>query len=324
MAGVFGKKFFFSGVSVTFWSQTVEPGQYMPSNNHSMFLEDLRHTGVTVLRINNKQLQNLIDESFLMVETQPNFYCLCLMLEGNVHFADNLESFALKKNSVFLASPDTPRHSSITIDDQVDMLLVPFTSNFPVKLNFPENFLEVIEHYFTSKFNPIWHIGEEESESLKQNILTLQRYLHLPQSHLFKTEILKSLFQVFLLELARLATQYAGKSLSKPSRKKQLYLDFYLMVKERYKMHRSVNYYAEQLSISPKYLSEVTKELSGVSASELINNFVVQEAKSLLNYTRLSIVEISEALNFSDQSFFGKFFKRAVGMSPHHYRGRKR
>lgn len=292
----------------------------MPSPSNPTILEDLRLTGVTVLRINNKQLQNLIDESLAMVDTKTDFYCLCLMLEGNIQFADKRESFKLKRNSVFLASPDTPRHGSVTIDDQVDMLLVPFTSNFPVQLDFPENFMEVIENYFTSKFNPIWHIGEEESERLKQNILTLQRYLRLPKDYLFKTEILKSLFQVFLLELGRLAKQYAGQSLSKPSRKKQLYLDFYMMIKERYKMHRSVNYYADQLAVTPKYLSEVTKDLSGVSASELINNFVIQEAKSLLNYTRMSIAEIAEALNFSDQSFFGKFFKRSVGMSPYQYR----
>jgi len=57
-----------------------------------------------------------------------------------------------------------------------------------------------------------------------------------------------------------------------------------------------------------------------MSASELINNFVIQEAKSLLNYTRMSIAEIAEELNFADQSFFGKFFKRAVGVSPYQYR----
>jgi AraC family transcriptional activator of pobA len=292
----------------------------MPSYSNPLILEDLQRTGVTVLRINNKQLQNLIYESLSMVDSQTDVYCLCLMLEGNVHFEENREGVNLKRNSVFLASPDTPRNGSISIDDQVDMLLVPFTSSFPVQLHFPENFMEVIENYFTSKFNPIWHIGEEESARLEHIILTLQGYLRLPNDYLFKTEILKSLFQVFLLELGRLATQYAGQSLSKPSRKKQLYLDFYMMVKEHYKARRTVNYYADQLAVTPKYLSEVTKELSGMSASELINNFVIQEAKSLLNYTRMSIADIAEALNFSDQSFFGKFFKRSVGMSPHRYR----
>src|SRR5690606_25088060 len=133
----------------------------MPPLTNPMILEDLRRTGVTVLRINNKQLQNLIDESLSMVDSQTDFYCLCLMLKGNVHVAENREGFDLKRNSVYLASPDTPRHGSISIDDQVDMLLVPFTSNFPVQLHFPENFMEVIENYFTSKFNPIWQIGEE-------------------------------------------------------------------------------------------------------------------------------------------------------------------
>lgn len=170
-------------------------------------LEDLRRTGVTVLRINNRQLQNLVDESLSMVDSQTDFYCLCLMLKGHVQFSEGREGFELERNSVFLASPDTPRDGAINIDDQVAMLLVPFTSNFPVQLHFPENFMEVIENYFTSKFNPIGHIAEEESKRLEHIILTLQRYLRLPNDYLFKTEILKSLFQAFLLELGRLATK---------------------------------------------------------------------------------------------------------------------
>lgn len=213
----------------------------MPPLTNPMILEDLRCTGVTVLRIDNKQLQNLIDESLLMVDSQTDFYCLCLMLKGNVRFAATREEVELRQNSVLLASPDTPRHGSISIGDQVDMLLVPFTSNFPVRLDFPDNFMELIKNYFTSKFNPIWHISQEESERMEHIILTLQRYLRLPSDHLFKTEILKSLFQVFLFELGRLATQYAGQSLSKPSRKKQLYLDFYMMIKEHYKTSRTVS-----------------------------------------------------------------------------------
>lgn len=292
----------------------------MPPLTNPMILEDLRCTGVTVLRIDNKQLQNLIDESLSMVDSQTDFYCLCLMLKGNVRFAATREEVELRQNSVLLASPDTPRHGSISIDDQVDMLLVPFTSNFPVQLDFPDNFMELIKNYFTSKFNPIWHISQEESERMEHIILTLQQYLRLTSDHLFKTEILKSLFQVFLFELGRLATQYAGQSLSKPSRKKQLYLDFYMMIKEHYKTSRTVSYYAGELAVTPKYLSEVTKELSGMSASKLINHFVIQEAKSLLNYTQMSIAEIAEELHFADQSFFGKFFKRAVGVSPYQYR----
>lgn len=289
-------------------------------NTSPKIIEDLRQTGISVMRINNRQLENLINQSMTMVDTKTDVYCLCLMLEGGVRLSHNQEEFELKKNSVFLASPDTPKRNPLTVGEQVDMLLVPFTSNFPVQLHFPENFMEVIKNYFTSKFNPVWHIGEEESESLTQIILPLQRYLRLPPDYLFKTEILKSLFQVFLLELGRLATQYAGQSLSKPSRRKQLYLDFYLMIKENYKSRRTVNYYADQLSVTPKYLSEVAKELSGMPASDLINSFVIREAKSLLNYTRMSVAEIAEELNFGDQSFFGKFFKRSVGMSPFQYR----
>jgi AraC-like DNA-binding protein len=83
---------------------------------------------------------------------------------------------------------------------------------------------------------------------------------------------------------------------------------------------RNVNTYAEQLSITPKYLTETVKEITGKTAGEIIDDFVLLEAKLLLDNPALSIAEIADELHFSDQSFFGKYFKRHAGVSPKEYR----
>jgi AraC family transcriptional regulator, transcriptional activator of pobA len=62
------------------------------------------------------------------------------------------------------------------------------------------------------------------------------------------------------------------------------------------------------------------KEITGKTAGEIINDFVLLEAKMLLDNPSLSIAEIADELQFSDQSFFGKYFKRLTGMSPKEYR----
>lgn len=81
-----------------------------------------------------------------------------------------------------------------------------------------------------------------------------------------------------------------------------------------------VAFYASKLSLTPKYLSKVIRQNSGKTAGEWIEEYVILEAKALLKSTNKTIQQITDELNFSTQSFFGKYFKRRVGLSPKEYR----
>jgi AraC family transcriptional activator of pobA len=83
---------------------------------------------------------------------------------------------------------------------------------------------------------------------------------------------------------------------------------------------RSVEYYADALHVTRKYLSEVIKKNSGKTASDWINEVVILEAKVLLQNKSLTINQISDELNFQNQSAFGRFFKNHTGISPLEYR----
>ncbi|MBR7097275.1 MAG: AraC family transcriptional regulator, partial [Alistipes sp.] len=82
----------------------------------------------------------------------------------------------------------------------------------------------------------------------------------------------------------------------------------------------SVEYYARQLDITPKYLSLICKARTGKNASKVIDEAIVRKAKALLKQSGLSILEVSQRLNFVSQSFFGKYFKQRVGISPSRYK----
>ena len=96
------------------------------------------------------------------------------------------------------------------------------------------------------------------------------------------------------------------------------FLDF---VQKHYKEERSVGFYADKLCLTPKYLSTVIQQTSGKTAAEWIDEYVALEAKALLKSTNMTVQQISDQLNFPSQSFFGKYFKRMVGMSPRKYKG---
>ena len=107
----------------------------------------------------------------------------------------------------------------------------------------------------------------------------------------------------------------------KKSKQDVLLESFLELVQKHHREERSVEFYADKLCLTPKYLSTVIRQTSGKTAGEWIDEHVVLEAKALLKSTKMTIQQISEELNFPSQSFFGKHFKRLSGMSPKEYRG---
>lgn len=95
---------------------------------------------------------------------------------------------------------------------------------------------------------------------------------------------------------------------------------FMTLVQQNFKSERFLDFYADQLQITPKHLSRTVKAITGFTAVEWIERYVVLEAKVLLKSTNLNIQQIADELNFHSQSFFGKYFKKKVGMSPKEFR----
>ena len=103
------------------------------------------------------------------------------------------------------------------------------------------------------------------------------------------------------------------------SRRSTYVEDFLRLVHVHYMKERSVSFYASQLYISPKYLSRLVKEVPGRTAARWIDTFGIMEAKNLLRYSGKNVQQVAYALNFSNQSSFGKYFKHLTGMSPTEY-----
>ena len=95
---------------------------------------------------------------------------------------------------------------------------------------------------------------------------------------------------------------------------------FIKLVRDNFKTQRFLEFYAAQLGVTPKHLSRTVKSQTGFSAASWIERFMILEAKVLLKSTNLTVQQISDNLNFPTQSFFGKYFKKNVGMSPKAYR----
>lgn len=178
----------------------------------------------------------------------------------------------------------------------------------------------VIPYSLHYNANPIIEITNEELETQTLIYEMLQRQLKSPE-RLFNNMALDSLCEVLFYNTLGI---YASRlNENKPrSRRDELLSNFIDLIEQHFKQERAVNFYADKLFVTPKHLSAVLKEISGKTAGEWIDHRVILEAKLLLRTTGMNVQEISLALNFANQSFFGKYFKHLTGVSPRYYRNK--
>ena len=124
----------------------------------------------------------------------------------------------------------------------------------------------------------------------------------------------------WIADMNRLRDKKVVKLNSRSEHKTLTFRQFIKLVSENYTQQRQVIFYADQLCMSPKYLSKLIKDVSGKSAPEWIDSYVLLEAKHLLKYSDMPIKEIVFRLNFSSQTVFYKYFKAHTGMTPTDYR----
>ncbi len=152
---------------------------------------------------------------------------------------------------------------------------------------------------------------------------TIQRYLDFMYS--IDTNESRTHLQQQRIGCIYTATAYKIKELyytthPDTTRAHSITADFLHLLASQYRTHRNVAQYAAQLHISPKHLSTVLKATDGYTAMDWIENFVISDAKILLRNKDLSIQNVANALNFSSQDLFGKYFRNATGITPSQYR----
>lgn len=131
--------------------------------------------------------------------------------------------------------------------------------------------------------------------------------------------MLRNQLQTFFLKMAeQLPAQPTGGQAF--SRKEKLSWRFWELIGEHCTRHREVKFYADALSITPFYLSQLTKAFFNDSPKGLIDRQVTLEIKALLSYSHLAIGRVADALNFADASYLCRYFKRQTGVSLSGYR----
>ncbi len=169
--------------------------------------------------------------------------------------------------------------------------------------------------------NPVIHLDDERQALMVKYYTIISHKVNYPHGYYHK-EIMHSIFQCAFYELCAIIAphvQYVdnGGSIKQAN---LLFSRFIKMLSANNGRVRSVKKYAEALCITPKYLSFISKNVSGKTALEWIHQSTTETIVRYLRNSNMSIKEIADTLNFPNLSFFGKFTKSQLGMSPTEYR----
>lgn len=242
-----------------------------------------------------------------------------IICNGKAKVTINGRSHELRMNSLVLLREDSVV-SSFKCSKACRGYLMTYSRNFLDTINIPAaDFLSVYMIFSTA---PCVALDFEDANRLHSVGSLLADVIRTSGNDAYGDKIVTSLFSAFFYSLVSILnkkfpseTEHEGQT-----RSDALLADFIRLLSTECERQRSVEYYAAELGISPKYLSLICKKKTGKNASKIIDDVVIHRAKELLRQTGLSIQEVADRLNFVSQSFFGKYFKQRVGISPSRYK----
>ena len=245
-----------------------------------------------------------------------NFVTFGLITQGELHYhVDTIERTVQTGQLIVVSEKRVVNNYSCSADLQGEVMAMsmPF-------------FREIIRDmaYFSSMFlftrsHPVQQLSERERERL-QSYHSMIRERMEEMGNDFQRHLVRTLMQAMFYDMSSVIYRFRDLAIGQHSRIEELFAQFIRLVESNCRRERRVAWYAEQLGITPKYLSEAVKGVSKNTPTEWIDNYVTLAIRVMLKDTTKSIKDISTELNFPNQSFLGKYFRLHVGMSPSKYR----
>lgn len=267
-----------------------------------------------------------LDDDLLLTErineapmpTEPrrmNFILIGLCIKGEVMYQLDTQKQVIKPGDILIVSDrhvvDSYRHS-----DDMEGLCIMMSVHFFREII--QNVSDVSSLFLFSRQHPVMSLEQKEIDTFKEYFQVIKQKI-CDQGNHFRKDLIKTLLLAMFYDLSNIIyrVQYNDKP---QTRADAIFTHFIKLVEKNYRQERRVGWYAMQLNITPKHLSETVKNASRRTPNEWIDDYVTLELRVLLKNSTKTIKEIAQELNFPNQSFLGKFFKEHVGVSPSKYR----
>lgn len=262
------------------------------------------------------------NDYFRLVEYRPDrnvlpeyfridYYSIVILLEGEMQCSINLLHLQAKAPCIITLLPDFVLHVD-TVSDNCKALILAHGAKFADDLQMNDYSYRAKQ---AARAYPCNGLTEVQLQTTVQYFSLLQAVLRQqngnPNVRDCTLKLTSSLFHYLQGSFSALYERQATCS-----RAEQLTADFYSLVEQNCIQHKNIAWYAEQLCITPKYLSNVIKKTTGRPVGAWLDEHILLQAKTLLTTTRLTVQQIADRLGFKNQSHFGTFFRRHTGVGP--------
>lgn len=238
-----------------------------------------------------------------------------IMMSGEAVVSIDMQSYTVRPNNIVVINPDSIIRT-VKCSTNAAAYLLAFSKSFVNEIQIELS--TSLPVYMRFGKAPVLEATPQDVGEVRQLFQFIKTMLRSDKDR-YRHEIIRSLFTTAFYIITDI-NQRENSGEQKQGRCEVLFNEFMSLLQQHNKRERNVSFYAKQLNITPKYLSSVIKEVSGKTAARWIDESVILEAKALLKYSGMSIQEIAYHLNFSTQSFFGKYFKQHTGTSPSRYK----
>lgn len=244
-------------------------------------------------------------------------------LEGKIELDVNDKHYVVLPGQVFIC-PSNQIISNLMISPDLKFQFMCLTDRIIQQLLSTN--VDIWNRAVYVRAEKVWSPIPGHKSDTAQRMMSLLHDIIEEKGNPFREEMVRSLLQMILLGFCAMQKVIEEKEGEQPltlyrsPQGKVIFSKFCELIRDEEIKHQPVYYYAEKLCISAKYLSFVCKEITGKSANEFIQQAVVDEITHYLRNTSLSVKEIAGRLGFSNISFFGKYVKSRLGVSPNEFR----
>jgi AraC-like DNA-binding protein/mannose-6-phosphate isomerase-like protein (cupin superfamily) len=245
-----------------------------------------------------------------------DFFEVLYLLKGSGYHVIDGNKYEIKPPCVFFMSPGQAHKLELSHD--IEGFIFIFTSDFYLLNRSNQNSLIEFPFFYTiHQDNPPLLLENESDIRFLENLFR-QSIAEIGRPGDYFLEMLRSILDLILTTCA--ARYQVNENMLNKGKGQILVKRFFHLVEENHQKNLSLSDYSGMIGVTPNHLTQTVKLLTGKTSSQIIKAKQLLEIKRLLVHTNLSVSEIANQLNFEDQSYFTKFFKRETGMTPIQYR----
>lgn len=247
-----------------------------------------------------------------------DFYEILYLAEGSgFHIIDN-NRYEIRPPCIFFLSPGQAHKLELSHD--IGGYIFLFTSEFYLLNQAKKGRLLEFPFFFSvERTNPPLLFTKEEDEHFIRALFQ-RGCREIARGNAGSEDLIRSLLETLLLSCDQLYPY--GQENIRMGRGHFLVKRFLLLIEENYQKNLRVNDYAARLAVTPNHLTQMVKQITGKTSTELLQEKYIIEIKRLLLHTGMNVSEIASVMNFEDQSYFTKFFKKYTGLTPKQFRNK--